>query len=111
MYVLHSQNSLEVIIFSFSKDGFVISYLLLVFVCVCGLCGLFIFNDYVKKIASLSVAYSSLITLILIIAYENKILNDLLYFFISVLLIFSINLMIGIGIIKNIGEVVNNNKL
>jgi hypothetical protein len=88
-----------------------ISYLLLVFVCVCGLCGLFIFNDYVKKIASLSVAYSSLITLILIIAYENKILNDLLYFFISVLLIFSINLMIGIGIIKNIGEVVNNNKL
>lgn len=87
-----------------------ISYVLLIFVCICGLSGLFVYNDYVKKISSLSVSYSSLIVLLLLIAYSNNLLEKTLIFFISLLLIFSINLMIALGIIKNIGEVKVNNK-
>jgi len=81
-----------------------ISYFLLVLVCVCAIAGLFIFKDYQKKIASLSVSYSSIIILLSLIAFHNNFLDKILSFFISLLLIFSINLMIAIGIIKNIGE-------
>jgi len=69
---------------------------------------LFIFNDYIKKISALSVSYSSLIVLLLLIANSNNILEKILTFFISLLLIFSINLMIVLGIIKNIGEIDDN---
>ncbi|NBX53096.1 MAG: hypothetical protein EBT63_05555 [Proteobacteria bacterium] len=82
-----------------------ISYFLLIFVCISGLSGLFLYKNYVKKISSLSVAYSSLIVLLLLIAYSNNLLEKTLTFFISLLLIFSINLMIALGIIKNIGDV------
>jgi hypothetical protein len=75
-----------------------------------GLSGLFIFEDYIKKISALSVSYSSLIVLLLLIAYSNNILEKILTFFISLLLIFSINLMIVLGIIKNIGEIDDNQK-
>ena len=85
----------------------IISYLLLIFVCIGGLSGLFLFQDYIKKISSLSVAYSGLIALLSLIAYNNNLLEKILTFFISLLLIFSINLMIAIGIIKNIGDVKN----
>ncbi|MBM3589873.1 MAG: hypothetical protein FJX30_00655 [Alphaproteobacteria bacterium] len=87
-----------------------ISYFLLIFICISGLSGLFLFKDYVKKISSLSVAYSSLIVLLLLIAYSNNLLEKTLTFFISLLLIFSINLMIALGIIKNIGEVKLNSQ-
>jgi len=87
-----------------------ISYFLLIFVCISGLSGLFLYKDYVKKISSLSVAYSSLIVLLLLIAYSNNLLEKTLTFFISLLLIFSINLMIALGIIKNIGEVKLNSQ-
>jgi len=85
----------------------IISYLLLIFVCISGLSGLFLFKDYIKKISSLSVAYSGLIALLSLIAHNNNLLEKTLTFFISLLLIFSINLMIAIGIIKNIGDVKN----
>jgi hypothetical protein len=88
----------------------IISYILLIFVCLLGLSGLFIFEDYIKKISALSVSYSSLIVLLLLIAYSNNILEKILTFFISLLLIFSINLMIVLGIIKNIGEIDDNQK-
>jgi len=88
----------------------IISYSLLIIVCLLGLSGLFIFNDYIKKISALSVSYSSLIVLLLLIAYSNNILEKTLTFFISLLLIFSINLMIVLGIIKNIGEIDDKNK-
>jgi hypothetical protein len=88
----------------------IISYSLLIIVCLLGLSGLFIFNDYIKKISALSVSYSSLIVLLLLISYSNNILEKILTFFISLLLIFSINLMIVLGIIKNIGEVDDKNK-
>ncbi len=87
-----------------------ISYFLLVLVCVCAIAGLFIFKDYQKKIASLSVSYSSIIILLSLIAYQNNLLDKILSFFISLILIFSINLMIAIGIIKNIGETNLNKK-
>jgi len=86
----------------------IISYSLLIFICLFGLSGLFIFNDYIKKISALSVSYSSLIVLLLLIANSNNILEKILTFFISLLLIFSINLMIVLGIIKNIGEIDDN---
>ena len=80
---------------------------------MCGVSGLFLYQDYAKKVSSLSVAYSSLIVLLLLIAYSNNFLEKTLTFFISLLLIFSINLMTAIGIIKNIAEAEikeNNNK-
>lgn len=88
----------------------IISYLLLIAVSICGIGGLFLFKDYAKKIAALAVTYSAIIVLLSLIAYENNILEKILPLFISLLLIFSINLMIAIGIIKNIGEVKNDNQ-
>jgi len=74
--------------------------------------GLFLFDGYVKKISALSVSYSSLVILLAIIVYngsnnfvDDAMLKKILSFFISLLLIFSINLMIALGIIKNIGEI------
>lgn len=90
----------------------IISYIFLIFICVAGLLGLFLFDSYVKKISALSVCFGTLIILLGLIVYNeaNIFIDDLVHkkmitFFISLLLIFSINLMIALGIIKNIGEV------
>jgi hypothetical protein len=64
--------------------------------------GLIFFRFNVKKIASLSVAYSSLVLLLLIIASLNPKIKELYILLTTILIIFSVNLICAIGIISNI---------
>lgn len=77
---------------------------MLIMVCLIGLCGLFLFRDYVKKISALSVCYSSFVILMFLISIQNSSVEITLNLIITILIVFSINLMIGIGLMKNIGE-------
>lgn len=67
-----------------------------------GFAGLFWQQYYTKKIASLSVAYSSLILLLLIVAKNSDKAKDLYMLLVTILVIFSVTMVCGIGIIANI---------
>jgi len=77
---------------------------LLIFLCLAGLCGLFLMQEYVQKISSLSVSYSSFLILIVLLALRSARLNEVLMIMVSLLTIFAVNLFIGIGIARNIAE-------
>lgn len=77
---------------------------LLIFLCLAGLFGLFFFQEYIHKISCLSVSYSSFLIFITLLALKNTHLNEILVIMVSILAIFSVNLLIGIGIVKNIAE-------
>lgn len=79
-------------------------YGLLIFLCLAGLLGLFFFQEYLRKISCLSVAYSSFLILITLLSLKSAKLNEVLVIMVSILAIFSVNLLIGIGIVKNIEE-------
>jgi hypothetical protein len=79
-------------------DGF------LIFLCLAGLCGLFFFQEYIRKISCLSVSYSSFLILVTLMALKSSRLNEVLVIMVSILAIFSVNLLIGIGIARNIAE-------
>lgn len=81
---------------------------LLIFLCLSGLSGLFFFNEYIKKISALSVSYSSFLILIVVLALKNIQLNEVLVIMVSVTAIFSVNLLIGIGIAKNIAASISH---
>lgn len=81
-----------------------ILYGLLIFLCLAGILNLFLFQDYIKRIFSLAVAYSSFVMLMLLLFLKNENLNEMLMLMVSILMIFSVNLLIGIGIVKNISE-------
>lgn len=69
-----------------------------------GLFGLFFYSDYLKKMSCLSVAFISLILLFVIIAKNSYKANDLYVIIGTVIIIFSISLITGIGIISNIAR-------
>lgn len=75
---------------------------MLILMCLIGVLGLFYFNDFIKKISYLAVSYSSFIILISFIAQKNIKLDEIMVVIISITIIFSINLLIGIGIIKQL---------
>jgi hypothetical protein len=83
---------------------YLLIYGLLIFLCLVGLCGLFFFQEYIRKISCLSVSYSSFIILITVLALKNPRLNEILVIMVSILTIFSVNLLIGIGIARSIAE-------
>ncbi|MBP7710479.1 MAG: hypothetical protein KA100_05360 [Rickettsiales bacterium] len=77
---------------------------LLIFLCLAGLCGLFFFEEYIRKISCLSISYSSFLILVTLLALKSARLNEVLVIMVSILAIFSVNLLIGIGIARNIAE-------
>jgi len=77
---------------------------LLIFLCLAGLCGLFFFQEYIRKISCLSISYSSFLILVTILALKSERLNEVLVIMVSILAIFSVNLLIGIGIARNIAD-------
>ena len=77
---------------------------LLVLTASLGLFGLFFYSDYLKKMSCLSVAFISLITLFVILARNNYKSNDLYIIIGTIIIIFSISLITGIGIIANIAR-------
>ncbi len=85
-------------------------YSSLIFLCLAGLCGLFLCREYIRKISCLSISYSSFLILVTVIALKNTHLNEILVIMVSILAVFSVNLLIGIGIIKNIAEVQGEKK-
>jgi hypothetical protein len=77
---------------------------LLIFLRLAGLCGLFLAREYVKKIISLSISYSSFLILITLISLKSSKLSEVLLIMVSVLIVFSMNLFIGTNITKNISQ-------
>jgi len=64
--------------------------------------GMFLVKNYIKKISLLSVAYVSFVILFFILA-QNKILAKEAASLVAVIFtVFSINLLVGIGLVKNI---------
>ncbi len=84
--------------------GYLLICALLIFVCVAGILGLFLFREYIRKISCLSVSYSSFLTLIVLLSLKNDKLSEVLIIMVSILAIFAVNLLIGIGIARNIAE-------
>ena len=78
--------------------------LLLILTVSVGLLGLFFYSDYLKKMSCLSVAFISLIILFVIIARNSAKAKDLYIIIGAIIIIFSISLITGIGIISNIAR-------
>lgn len=81
-----------------------IIYALLILLCSIGLFGLFFCRNYMIKISYLSVSYISFVVFVTLISLKNEHLFDILSILVSVMVIFSINLLIAIGIAKNITQ-------
>lgn len=77
---------------------------LLAFICCVGLLNLFVMQNYIKKVFSLAVVYSSFLVLIILLALKKDQINELSSVVFSMFFIFSTNLLIGIGLVKNINE-------
>ncbi len=80
---------------------------LLIFLCLAGVFGLFFFQEYVQKISCLSIAYSSFVILFILLALKSTLLNELLVIMVSIFVVFSVNLLIGIGLANKISEAKN----
>jgi hypothetical protein len=83
-------------------------YSMLLILCFLGLMGLYFFNDYIKKISSLVISYSSLIVFIFTLSIETSNFYNSIKIIITLFLIVLLNLIVGITIIKNISETSNN---
>ncbi|NBV06490.1 MAG: hypothetical protein EBS06_04555 [Proteobacteria bacterium] len=77
---------------------------LLILCCIAGIFGLFFFSEYIRKISALSISYSSFLVLIVILSLKSDKMNEVLMIMVSVLIIFVVNLLIGIAIAKNISR-------
>lgn len=83
---------------------------LLVLTTAIGLFGLFLFNDHLRKISCLSIAYSSLIILVIFLFRNSERSKELFAFIVTILIIFSIILAIGIGIISNTAKLMEKQR-
>lgn len=77
---------------------------LLIFSLVAGLMGMFLYGNYLKKISCLSVAYTSLILIVTILSKNSEKSSQIFSIIVTMLILFSITLAIGIGIISNIAR-------
>ncbi len=75
---------------------------LLILCSLAGILGLFLFEEYIRKISCLSVSYTSFLVLIVMLSLRNDKMNEALIIMVSILAVFAVNLLIGIGIAKNI---------
>ncbi len=82
---------------------------MLIFSLVSGLVGVFYYENYLKKIACLSVSYTNLIIVLIIFSKNSEKASQLFNIITTILILFSITLAIGIGIISNIAKL-NNQK-
>jgi hypothetical protein len=77
---------------------------LLILLSILALGGMFLVRNYIKKISLLSVSYVSFIILFVVLS-QNKILTREMTSIAAVIFtVFSINLMLGIAMVKNISE-------
>ncbi len=76
----------------------------LIFLFLSGIFGLFLAKKYVRKISCLSISYSSFLVLVIILSQKNQNMKEMVSIMITVLVVFAINLMIGIVLAKNIAD-------
>ncbi len=77
---------------------------LLILCCLAGIFALFLSHEYIRKISCLSISYTSFIALIAVIALRNPKQNEAMLILVSVLVVMAVNLLIGIGLAKNIAS-------
>jgi len=82
----------------------------LIFILIAGLIGVFCYDNYLKKIACLSVSYTNLIIILIIFSKNSQKASQLFSIITSLLILFSITLAVGIGIIFNIAKLKENKK-
>jgi hypothetical protein len=76
-------------------------FLSLIFLVISGIFGLFFLSDKVKKISCLSISYSSFVAIMILLSLKNsEILNNILTILVSIIIVFTANLLIGIAILK-----------
>ncbi len=80
----------------------------LIFVLIAGLVGVFCYDNYLKKIACLSVSYTNLIIILIIFSKNSQKASQLFNMVTTMLILFSITLAVGIGIIFNIARLKQN---
>ncbi len=83
---------------------------LLIFGLFSGIGGVFYFDQYFKKIICLSVAYTNLIIILIIFAKSSEKADQIFEIITTALILFSITLAVGIGIIFNITKLNNLKK-
>ncbi|MFT5703465.1 MAG: putative membrane protein [Rickettsiales bacterium] len=83
---------------------------LLIFSSVAGLAGVFYCKNYLKKISCLSVAYINLIIIFIIFVKNSEKASELLGMVTTILILFSITIAVGIGIIANISKLDSQRK-
>jgi hypothetical protein len=82
----------------------------LIFILIAGLIGVFCYDNYLKKIACLSVSYTNLIIILIIFSKNSQKASQLFSIITSLLILFSITLAVGIGIIFNIAKLKESKK-
>ncbi len=82
----------------------------LIFILIAGLIGVFYYDNYLKKIACLSVSYTNLIIILIIFSKNSQKASQLFSIITSLLILFSITLAVGIGIIFNIAKLKESKK-
>jgi predicted Na+-dependent transporter len=75
---------------------------LLILLCLSGLGGVFFFREYVRKISCLSIAYSNFLILIVFISLKSSNFNEIMMIMVSILVVFSVNLLIGISLVRSV---------
>jgi hypothetical protein len=81
---------------------------LLIFGIIAGLLGSFYCDNYLKKISCLSASYTNLIIMLTIFAQNSQKASELFSIITTLLILFSINLAVGICIISNIAKLKQN---
>lgn len=79
-----------------------IIYILLILLFLIGITGLFLFKKYARKMLSLTISYSGFFFLTLLLALENGRKDDILRILVTILLVFTINLVMCSHLIDNI---------
>jgi hypothetical protein len=82
----------------------------LIFILIAGLVGVLCYDNYLKKIACLSVSYTNLIIILIIFSKNSEKASQLFSIITTLLILFSITLAVGIGIIFNIAKLKENKK-
>ena len=76
-------------------------YALLISLCLMGMVSLFLFKDHIKKILALSISYSSFLFLVILLSLQSNKQSEVLTMFITILIIFIINLLVAAGLVRN----------
>ncbi len=79
-----------------------LAYGMLILLCAASICGLVFFTNLTKKLFALAISYTSILVLIFVILASSSSLGNLISLLTSLLILFSINLIIGAGMLRRL---------